>query len=136
MRVVLDTNVLLISIPRNSPYRPIYDAILTGKYTLVLSNEILTEYIEILGRYTNASIANNIAHLFINLEHVEFQEVYYNWQLIDTDPDDNKFVDCAIAGNAKYIVTEDKHFNPLKTIDFPKLDIIDANAFLDVLKNQ
>jgi len=40
------------------------------------------------------------------------------------DPDDNKFVDCAVAGNAKYIVTEDSHYDVLKGLDFPKVDII------------
>ena len=133
MRIVLDTNVLLISIPKTSPYRPIFDAIIEGHYTLVITNEILSEYVEILSRHITPSIAANIARLLINLESVEYQEVYYKWQLIEKDPDDNKFVDCAIASNAKYIVTEDKHFTPLKKIAFPKIAVIDADDFLEVL---
>ena len=38
----------------------------------------------------------------------------------DKDPDDNKYCDCAIAGNAKYLVTEDKHFQILKSISIKK----------------
>jgi uncharacterized protein len=53
-----------------------------------------------------------------------------------TDPDDNKFVDCAIAANAKYIVTGDRHFNIMKSIDFLKLSIITAYDFQKILKNQ
>ena len=47
MRVVLDTNVLLVAIAPTSIYRPIFDALLAKKYTLVLSNDILAEYEEI-----------------------------------------------------------------------------------------
>lgn len=133
MRVVIDTNVLLISIPKNSPYRPIYQSLLDGEYTLIINNEILSEYIEILSRYTSPNVANNIAKLLLNLPNVERQEVYFNWKLIQADPDDNKFVDCALAGNAKYLVTEDKHYRILQTIDFPKITLIDADDFLQML---
>ena len=53
MRVVLDTNVLLISIPTKSPYRIIFDSLISGKFTLIISNEILLEYWEIISRKTN-----------------------------------------------------------------------------------
>ena len=42
---------------------------------------------------------------------------------------DNKFVDCAIAGNARYIVTEDHHFDVLKEIPFPKVAVINIDDF-------
>jgi len=41
---------------------------------------------------------------------------YFNWALISADPDDNKFVDCAISGAAKFIVIEHKHFAVLEKI--------------------
>lgn len=41
MIVVLDTNVLLVSIPSKSIYRPIFDALIDGEFDLVLSNDIL-----------------------------------------------------------------------------------------------
>lgn len=37
---------------------------------------------------------------------------------------DNKFVDCAVVANAKFIVTEDRHYNELKDLDFPKVETI------------
>ncbi len=46
MKVVLDTNILLVSIPKKSPYRLIFDALLTRKFQLIISNEILSEYTE------------------------------------------------------------------------------------------
>ena len=55
--------------------------------------------------------------------------VYYKWDLIQADSDDNKFVDCAITAGADYIVTQDKHFNILKTIDFPSVAIANIHQF-------
>ncbi len=48
MRIVLDTNALLISIPKNSKYRIIFNRFLLKQFTLVISNDILTEYAEII----------------------------------------------------------------------------------------
>ncbi len=130
MKVVLDTNVILIALPRTSPYRPIFENILNGTYKLVISNEILSEYEEILGKQTTPEIANNVVNLLISLPNVIFQEVYFKWNFITQDVDDNKFVDCAIAGNAKYIVTEDKHFNNLDTEDLFGLEVLNADDFI------
>ncbi len=59
---------------------------------------------------------------------------FYTWNLITVDPDDNKFVDCAISAGAEYIVTNDKHFNVLKDISFPKVEVADMAAFKQVLR--
>ncbi len=129
MRVVLDTNILLVSIPKSSPFRIIFDALLAGKFELVISNEILSEYLEILERKTNAAIAQNVMEMLISLPNVHKQEVYFKWNLINADKDDNKFIDCAVAGNADFIVTEDKHFNELKNVEFPKLTVLPILEF-------
>ena len=59
---------------------------------------------------------------------------YFRWQLITADPDDNKFVDCALNAGADYIITNDKHFNILKNIDFPPIKVIDIAAFREILR--
>jgi len=133
MKVVLDTNILLVSIPTKSRYRTIFDGLLNKNLTLIISNEILSEYTEIIERKTNATIANNISEMLLSLQNVKKQEVYYQWNLITDDKDDNKFVDCAIAGNVDYIVSNDKHFNCLKGIDFPKLNLLNIDEFVDLL---
>ncbi len=51
-RIVLDTNCLLMSIPKISPYRPLWDGFLTGKLTLCVSNEVIEEYLEIISQKT------------------------------------------------------------------------------------
>ena len=133
MIVVLDTNVLLVSIPSRSVYRPILDALIDGKFDLVLSNDILSEYTEILERKTNALIANNIAEMLLNLDNLKKVDVYFEWKLIDKDPDDNKYVDAAVVGAVDYIVTNDQHFKVLKSVDFPKIKVMSIDQFLSLV---
>jgi len=136
LRVVLDSNVLLVSIARKSKFRPIFNSLLNGQFQAVITNEILNEYIEIIERKANAIVAHNIAESITNLPNVEKIEVSFKWNLISADPDDNKFVDCAIAGRVKYVVTNDKHFNVLKDIPFPKVDIISIEEFMKELEEE
>ena len=117
MKIVLDTNVLLKSLPKTSPYRPIFDAV-------------------ILEQRTTASVSNNVANLLVKLPSTVQVEVYIRWNLIQADPDDNKFTDCAVAGNATFLVTDDKHFNVLSGIEFPPIEVCSSNEFLTRLKNR
>lgn len=55
---------------------------------------------------------------------------FYHFELIKADPDDNKFVDCAVAGNAKFIVTEDHHYDILANIAFPHVDIVNLDEMM------
>ena len=59
-----------------------------------------------------------------------FVSVYFEFNLIQEDPDDNKFVDCAITAGARYIVTEDHHYDVIKWKDFPGLDVVGLDEFL------
>ncbi len=135
MKVVIDTNVLLMSIPKISKFRPIFDGLLKAKYNLAISEDIFQEYIEIIGRKTTGQIAQNLGELLTQLENVEKTTIYFKWNLITSDPDDNKFVDCAISANAQFIVSNDNHFKILKDIKFPPVKVIDADSFLKELKN-
>lgn len=130
-QIVLDTNVLLMSLPKISPFRPIFDNLLNGKFELLITEGIFQEYKEIIAQKTTPKIAENLAELFAQLKNVRNITIFYRWNLIKEDLDDNKFVDCAITGNAEFIVTNDKHFNVLKSIDFPKVQIKSANSFLE-----
>jgi predicted nucleic acid-binding protein len=77
MMVVLDTNALLVSIPKKSPYRPILDALINQQYKLVLSNDILSEYVEIIERKANSVVASNVAEMLLNLNNLNKVEVYF-----------------------------------------------------------
>ena len=111
----------------------VWDAFLNGEFILCLSNEIMEEYLEILSNKTTPSIAGNVISTILNQHNIELINPYYRFGLIQADVDDNKFVDCAIVANAQYIVTEDRHFKVLETIDFPKVDVIGLDAFLEWL---
>ncbi len=131
MNIVLDTNVLLVSLSKKSIFRPIFDAFLQEEFVLCVTTDILIEYEEIIGFHLSEEIANNVLQLIENAPNVNWVTRYYKWNLIVQDPDDNKFVDCAVACDAKYLVSEDKHFNTLKTITFPRVELISAKAFMD-----
>ncbi|MBO4827816.1 MAG: putative toxin-antitoxin system toxin component, PIN family [Prevotella sp.] len=129
-RIVLDTNCLLQALPGKSPYHKIWTDILLGKICLCVNTEILNEYEEILSIKTTKEIAHNVVEAIARLHTTYFQEVYIHFGLIEQDVDDNKFVDCAVASDAEYIVTNDSHFNILKQIEWPKLSVITIQEFV------
>ena len=131
--IVLDTNCLLQTLPSRSPYHKIWTEILAGNICLCVNTDILNEYEEIIAQKTNVEIARNVVEAIARLNTTEFLKVYYHFGLIEADADDNKFVDCAVAADAEYIVTNDTHFNILKHIEWPKLNVITINDFAEQL---
>jgi putative PIN family toxin of toxin-antitoxin system len=128
--VVIDTNCLLQIISRKSPYRPICDAFLAGRFTLCVSNEILDEYQEILEQQVTPTVAENLVMLILNRENVKLVDPHFRIGIITADPDDNKFVDCAFAAGADYLVSEDSHFRVLFDLPFPQLKLVTLDGFL------
>ena len=134
--VVIDTNCLLQMLSRRSPYRPIWDAFLGRRFILCVSNEILDEYQEIIEQETTAQIAENVVMLLMNSQNVTYVEPHFRLGLITADPDDNKFVDCAFAGGADFIVSEDSHFKVLARTPFPMFNVLTMDEFLTKLNNE
>ena len=133
-RVVLDTNCLLQALPTKSKYHKIWTDFLAGKYILCVSNEILTEYEEILAFHTSPEVAHNVVEAIARHPKICYRESYFHFHLLShIDKDDDKFVDCAITAGADYIVTEDSHFDHLKQIPFPKLIVLTLDEFNDSL---
>lgn len=133
MRVVLDTSSLLVCIGRLSRFRPIFDALIEGRIQLLITNEILNEYVEKLEEKTNLIVAENVSNFLLRSPDVQRIEIYFNWSIITEDVDDNKFVDCALNGQADYLVTDDKHYNLLKDLDFPLVNTIRTQDFLKII---
>lgn len=100
---------------------------------MCLSNDILEEYEEIIGLKTTPEVARNVISLLLKCKNVEFVSPYFKWRLIEADHDDDKFVDCAFAANATFIVSDDKHFEILGNIAFPKISVIKLQQFLESL---
>ncbi|WP_448702599.1 putative toxin-antitoxin system toxin component, PIN family [Mucilaginibacter sp. AW1-3] len=135
MKVVLDSNVLLIALGKKSRYRPIWDTFISGGFQLIISEDVVHEYEEILHQRSAIGVAELIMEIFIESPDVIHQNIYYQWNAITKDPDDNKFFDIAVAGNADYLVTNDVHFNLVKQLPFPSITIISADDFLQLLNN-
>jgi len=133
LKIVLDTNILSASVSRKSDYYGIFRKFITREYTLCVTTDILQEYEEVIGRHMGKETADMVLQIIENAVNVELVTKYYRWRLITIDPDDNKFVDCAVSCNAKYIVSQDKHFNVLKNIPFPQIDVIDIDEFKRIL---
>jgi uncharacterized protein len=132
--VVLDTNVFLVSLAPQSHYSVIFDSLVEGHFKMVVSTEILAEYEEIIGRRYDQATVNDIFELFLNLPNIIQKEHSYRFLLIESDVDDDKFADIAVASNADMIVTDDKHYNVLKRTAFPKIQVIKAKEFVDYCK--
>lgn len=133
-RVVLDTNCLLASIASRSEYFIVWRGLHEGKYILCVSNEILAEYEEIIAVKTSPTVAEHVVDALVDSDYVEFVDPQFKLGLITQDPDDNKFVDCAFAANASFIVSQDHHFDILSSLDFPKISVLKLQEFALLLK--
>jgi len=103
------------------------------RYNLCVSNEIINEYEEIIAKKTSPLFASEFIRSILLRVNTILVNPFFHFELISRDPDDNKFVDCAIIANADYIVSQDAHFNVLKTIDFPKVIVIRIEDFMKEL---
>lgn len=130
-RVILDTNIL-VSMALGGKIGKINDAWRAGKFLLVVSEEIVSEYLEVLQRskfhLRSRTVAIIIARVYRKAEFVLPQEQIAN---IQPDPKDDRFLEAAIAGNADFIVSGDKHLLDLK--EFRSIQIITGREFLDLL---
>jgi uncharacterized protein len=135
LKIVLDTNIILSSIFPTSPYQPILRSVANDVFDMHVTTAILLEYEEKISDI----FGQNTSKLFLDFcrktPNVKATEVYINWRMIYADPDDDKFVDCAIAANADYLVTNDKHFKILSQIEFPTLKVLKIEDFMTLLSS-
>ncbi|OFX49997.1 MAG: putative toxin-antitoxin system toxin component, PIN family [Bacteroidetes bacterium GWA2_30_7] len=133
LNIVLDTNVLLVSISEYSKYHWLYKCIQNNQFNLYITNDILLEYEEVIANKFSVNTANHTIRSLLEFDNVKHLIIYFKSNYILQDNDDNKFVDCAIACNHDYLVSNDKHFNVLKTLDFPKINVITIENFKEEL---
>ncbi len=136
MKIVLDTNIHLQSIAHASRLRSIWDAFLNEQLELYLTTAILLEYEEKLSEKTSSQVAFNIVSLINEAPNAHIIIVYYKWKAIIADYDDNKFFDAAVAASVDYLVTNDAHFTHAKNMSFPKVNIVSADEFLELLSKK
>jgi putative PIN family toxin of toxin-antitoxin system len=133
MRAVIDCNIFVSAVSSKSKYHVIVQKLIKGDFHLLLSTEVYFEYYEII----SAKYQKYVADAFIGaLENSPFVIPCYpgfHWNLIYNDPDDNKYIDLYVAGNADYLVTDDRDFKFIRDIKFPFVNVIGIDAFLGLL---
>ena len=133
LKIVLDTNALLRSISRRSAYAIILDKLYENAFEVYITNDILMEYEEKITDIFSSETAELIIGAFSLLPNVKKVDIHFHLSLIVGDPDDNKFSDCAFAGNVHFLVTDDKHFAILKSISFPSINVITLDQFKELV---
>lgn len=130
MKIVLDTNVFISGIFFGGPPSQILEAWKQSKIKIILSEKILIEYQrvgeELSAKYPSINITPIIELLTIFGELVETKGITEN---ICEDPDDNKFIECAIASNSKLIVSGDKHL--LRISGYQDIEVLKPRDFVD-----
>lgn len=94
---------------------------------------MIAEYEEQIASHWHIEVAANVVRSLIELSTAKLTVTYFNLKLITNDEDDNKFVDCAFASNADYIVANDKDFEILKSIRFPSIKVVNVYEFKEIL---
>jgi hypothetical protein len=130
IRVVVDTNVFVSSFFGGNP-RKIVDLWKSGQLTLCLSRPIIDEYVEVLQRLglKNERELSELLSLFAHGFHVLFSAKTPELHLVKEDPDDDKFIECAVALKADFIISGDKALIAIQ--DYMGISIVTPKEFLD-----
>lgn len=133
-RVVLDTNIF-VSMVMGRQVGKINDEWRAGKFILVVSEDIVSEYLDVLQRpklhLKSRTIATIVNRVYRKAEFVTPQEKIV---VVLADTSDNKFLEAAITGKTDYIVSGDKHLLDLK--EYRSIPIITAREFIDILETE
>ena len=130
MKIVLDTNVFISGIFFSGPPSTILQAWRDSRIQIILSEEILEEYQgvakELSSKFPAVDIGRIIELLTIYGEVFETKDISVS---VCKDPDDNKFIECAIASNSKLIVSGDKHL--LNITGYRGISVLKPRDFID-----
>lgn len=131
LKIVLDTNILLSSYlsPQGSPSKLI-NRWYKKEFQLIVSIEILAEYHKIMERFNILHKQKETLFKYIHQNALHFDIRNFS-PFVLNDPDDDKFIHCAIEGKADYIVSGDKHLLKLK--QHGNTQIVTVKEFLDIL---
>jgi putative PIN family toxin of toxin-antitoxin system len=131
MRIVLDTNVFISSFFGGHP-RSVIDLWKDGHLTVCLSRYIFDEYIEVLRRLGlyNTPELEELLKLFATGFHIVFTTRTPEVHVV-SDPDDDKFIACAVALKAGYVVSGDKALVDIRQCQGIK--IVTPREFLEII---
>lgn len=129
IRVVIDTNVFISSFFGGNP-KKIIDLWKKGAIKLCLSRGIVDEYVEVLKRLglQNESELYELLNIFSKGHNILFAASTPCLKIIKQDPNDNMFIECAVALECPYIISGDKHLRSVK--DYMGIKILSPKEFL------
>ena len=130
IRVVIDTNIFVSSFFGGNP-RKIVDLWKSGQLTLCLSKPIVHEYVEVLKRLglQNERELDELLGLFAHGFHILFSAKTPELNVVEEDPDDNKFIECAVALKCTFVISGHKHLTEIR--DYMGIEIVTPKEFLD-----
>jgi predicted nucleic acid-binding protein len=118
MIVCIDTNTVIQGLAEHHSFHPILDSWVAGNFAWAVSTDVLMEYEEVLTRLSGPGQWRRLARLLDLAELTTGNLIrvtpFFRFQVVTADPDDNIFTDCAITAGADYVITEDRHFAPLR----------------------
>lgn len=128
-KVVIDTNVFISSFFGGIP-RKIINQWKEGHIILCLSQEIVEEYLEVLNRLglKDKNEIRKLTKLFAEGYNSIFTATTPALFVVEEDPDDNKFIECAVALDCKIIVSGDKHLKNIKR--YIDIEILSPKQFI------
>jgi putative PIN family toxin of toxin-antitoxin system len=130
VRIVLDTNVFVSGVFFRGPPYEILKAWQDDRFQLVISQEILQEYREVgealAKRFSGVDLSPILELLIVKAELTESPSLL---EAVCDDPEDDKFLACALAGNSKLIISGDKHL--LKISGYQGIKVIKPRKFFD-----
>lgn len=131
MKIVLDTNIFVSSFFGGKP-KEIIDLWKNGDVSLCLSRDIIDEYINVLRRMHlgNEQELVELINYFKKGINCLFTANPPALNIVERDPDDNKFIECAVAADSKYIVTGDNDLLDIKS--YFEIKIVSPATFLEL----
>ena len=133
LRGVLDTNIIIRAVSGRSLASFVFESLFNQDFILCISTDILLEYEEKLSEIYDQEVAELVVSSLLMLPNVQHTAVYFDLRLIAPDADDDKFVNCVFAGNADYLISDDRHFRLLLKIPFPKIVCLTYDEFKQML---
>jgi putative PIN family toxin of toxin-antitoxin system len=133
--VVLDVNVLISALITKGKSRELWRKAVVRKFNLILSREILSEFIEVIKRtkFQKHVKERDMRDFLEALTTIaKFVQVKSKFKVIKRDPDDDVILRTAYDGKANYIISGDEHSLSLK--DFKGIKIVTVNEMLELVK--
>ena len=135
IRVVVDTNVFISSFFGGNP-RKVIALWTSGEITLCLSKPIVDEYVEVLRRLElqDEKELEELLSLFAHGFHLLYTAKTPELHVVEEDPDDDKFIECAVALKTKFVITGDSAIRKIQ--DYMNIQIVSPREFISSFRKR